>query len=353
MFEAEFETSESEKSESDEDNKEIMKRKDNMSKKYDFTDDATRSSLVTIETNNLYKRDIILKDKLRHETIDEINEITETKTSIAHTNIDETIEIKEYAENDSDIKRESWLTIENQTTLQILSAAKKSFILVDYLIEYFNRHSKDFRIVSHILSKEKISLKKEYSQKALSKVTSNASNTDSNQGNRQKRLFSYEQLETEDNIKIINEASNEIDLMFNRLTRVKKILISIFYLLLSQSELICYFFMILNHISSASLLSIPLPISVFLWAMLCIPRPTKTYWITIITYVEVIVVVKFIFQFDLFPWNQDKVPPSPPLVRALEFLGIEHIKNDIQFAIYDLFVLLAVFIHRTILKVNF
>ena len=167
-----------------------------------------------------------------------------------------------------------------------------------------------------------------------------------------KKSSLYEILECKDNNKIIYEAAYEIDTIFSDLSRLDKILISVFYFLISQSELICYFFMILNHLKSASLLSIPLPISVFLWAMLCIPRPTKTYWISIITYVELIVVVKYIFQFNLFPWNQDNYPNSASLINSLELLGIEHVKKDIQFAIYDLFVLLSVFLHRTILKVS-
>ena len=62
---------------------------------------------------------------------------------------------------------------------------------------------------------------------------------------------------------------------------------SIYYLLLSQSELVCYFLMILTHLLSASILSLPLPFAVFLWALLSLPRPNKIFWITCITYIEV------------------------------------------------------------------
>ena len=69
--------------------------------------------------------------------------------------------------------------------------------------------------------------------------------------------------------------------------RLLQLCIALFDALMSRSEIVCYFAMILNHMVSASLLSLAYPLSVFLWAMLSVPRPTKTYWITIITYTEV------------------------------------------------------------------
>ena len=70
--------------------------------------------------------------------------------------------------------------------------------------------------------------------------------------------------------------------------RLYRLLVATYYVLIAKSELVCYFLMILNHMLTASLLSLPLPIFVFLWGMLSVPRPTKTFWITVITYTEVI-----------------------------------------------------------------
>ena len=59
------------------------------------------------------------------------------------------------------------------------------------------------------------------------------------------------------------------------------------YMLISRSELLCYFLMVLDQMVYGSLLSLPLPFMVFLWGMLSVPRPSKTFWVTVITYTEV------------------------------------------------------------------
>lgn len=69
--------------------------------------------------------------------------------------------------------------------------------------------------------------------------------------------------------------------------RTYRLVVAIIYMLISHSELLCYFLMILDQMVYGSLLSLPLPFMVFLWGMLSVPRPSKTFWITVITYTEV------------------------------------------------------------------
>ena len=133
----------------------------------------------------------------------------------------------------------------------------------------------------------------------------------------------------------------------SHMPRLLQLCIALFDALLARSKFLCYFFMILNHMVNASILSLVYPLSVFLWAMLSVPRPTKTYWITVITYTEAVVVVKYLFQFGFFPWNDDVERESsfwPPRI-----IGIEK-KED--YAIYDLVLLVSLFAHRTVLKVR-
>lgn len=69
--------------------------------------------------------------------------------------------------------------------------------------------------------------------------------------------------------------------------RFLKLLLALYRCVAAHSELLCYFVIILNNMVTASVISLFLPILVFLWAMLSIPRPTKRFWMTAIIFTEV------------------------------------------------------------------
>lgn len=143
---------------------------------------------------------------------------------------------------------------------------------------------------------------------------------------------------------------------------------SIWFGILEHSTLLCYFMVFLHQIKNASILSTPLPLMVFFWGSLTIPRPSKTFWVTLIAYTEVniqkciyfilisliknfekiiniflqiIVIVKCIFQLEIIPWN-NKPGGNNPLYGPRIF-GIERKQN---YALWDLLLLLMVFFHR-------
>ncbi|XP_062356270.1 piezo-type mechanosensitive ion channel component 1 [Cinclus cinclus] len=130
--------------------------------------------------------------------------------------------------------------------------------------------------------------------------------------------------------------------------RFLKLLLAGYRCVTAHSELLCYLVIIVNNVITASIISVFLPILVFLWAMLSIPRPTKRFWMTAIIYTEMMVVVKYLFQFGFFPWNgyvtmlrHEGKPFFPPRILGLE-KSTHYIKND-------LVQLLALFFHRSLL----
>lgn len=125
-----------------------------------------------------------------------------------------------------------------------------------------------------------------------------------------------------------------------------ELLMAIWFVILSNTDLVCYFMVFINQINSASLLSLPLPFMVFFWGTLTIPRPSKTFWVTLIAYTQIVVLLKCIAQFESLPWNLTLIPPNSPLHPA-RIIGIEKKKN---YATYDLALLLILFSHRFMLK---
>lgn len=129
-----------------------------------------------------------------------------------------------------------------------------------------------------------------------------------------------------------------------------KLLLAIWYIIMSRSEIVCYFVIFLNQIKTATFMSLPLPLMVFFWGSLTIPRPSKTFWITIIAYTEVIVLIKCLFQFDVLSEDNghgySSVHETNPLYPP-KIIGIYRQKN---YALWDLILLLVVFFHRVLLK---
>ena len=106
--------------------------------------------------------------------------------------------------------------------------------------------------------------------------------------------------------------------------------------------------MVINHLTSGTLLSMALPLSIFLWATLS-SRPSRNFWITVLTYTEAMIVVKYIFQFRFYPWSSDSSDTRPLI--AVNIIGIDRHEGGASVA--DLFLLLSLFLHRSILKVSF
>ncbi|XP_045061985.1 LOW QUALITY PROTEIN: piezo-type mechanosensitive ion channel component 2, partial [Coregonus clupeaformis] len=122
---------------------------------------------------------------------------------------------------------------------------------------------------------------------------------------------------------------------------------ALYNMLVAHSEMVCYLVIILNNMLSASCITLVLPILIFLWAMLSVPRPSKRFWMTAIVYTEVTIVIKYFFQFGFFPFNQNLMVDGNRPYHPPNIIGVE--KKD-GYVVYDLIQLLALFFHRSILK---
>ncbi|XP_059176370.1 piezo-type mechanosensitive ion channel component 2-like isoform X3 [Physella acuta] len=231
------------------------------------------------------------------------------------------------------------------------------FSIIDWIIAFCNRLSRNYRLVAKKLTKEmviekqKVLARTESSFYFSKEVTPDVQPSTSSDfkvdieedilpgiSRKSESLLSLDELEKEDEEEIQKQFKTNRD-RFSRLT------MAVGLLLASRSELLCYFLMILNQMVYGSLLSLPLPLMVFLWGMLSVPRPSKTFWITVITYTEAVVVCKYMFQFGFFPWNDGVFRDNPFFPPRI--IGIEKQSN---YANVDIALLLALFLHRSILR---
>ena len=77
------------------------------------------------------------------------------------------------------------------------------------------------------------------------------------------------------------------------------ILIYLQALFINNFNWICYFVMILDHMLSSSVITLVYPLSIFCYALLEYPRPTKLYWILVLYYTFIILCVKFFIQLKI------------------------------------------------------
>lgn len=87
------------------------------------------------------------------------------------------------------------------------------------------------------------------------------------------------------------------------------------------------------------MLSLPLPLSIFFWATLTFPRPQKTFWIILLAYTQCVILLKTVAQFKILWWSKDH--------DVIKLLGID---NNDHVAVFDLLLVFALFIHRSVQK---
>ncbi|XP_050591068.1 piezo-type mechanosensitive ion channel component isoform X9 [Bombus affinis] len=243
----------------------------------------------------------------------------------------------EYGEDKPDEKEE---TQEDEQKVSIATYFKFIIVMVNSTLtsmtKYLNRFSRDYRYIRKVLTKEKKVLK---------------TKPDFRMGMRLGITQIWQPIPVMKQGSLFSEISPvQHDDEGGALSEVDQppiiqLLASIWFGVLAHSCLLCYFMVFLHQIKNASVLSTPLPLMVFCWGSLTIPRPSKTFWITLIAYTEAIVIVKCIFQLEVLPWNRDAAPNNPLFTPRI--MGVERKHN---YALWDLLLLLMVFFHRFMLK---
>ena len=118
---------------------------------------------------------------------------------------------------------------------------------------------------------------------------------------------------------------------------------------------VCYFFMILDHMLSGSILTLVYPLSIFCYALLEYPRPKKIYWNLVLFYTLILMCAKFFIQlkiiFIIFEKNIYK-----QLIDNLydNRFGLKYIENTfsrefIKYIFFDALIIICVLINRNLL----
>ena len=218
-----------------------------------------------------------------------------------------------------------------------------------------NEVSRDYRYVSRRLAVEKKALKciihlkaTPEAQKQLAEKISNARVPEIKSKSKKKRkteeIQEYDADQANKHRRDSEEDLSELADYYLDYNVLMRFIFAICYAVVSQSEILCYVCVIFNQMRNASLISLPLPLMVFLWGCLSLPRPSKTFWISLITYTEAIVVAKYMFQFKVWDTTRfDSIPPEWPNITK----NRDDMTNNSS---YDLFLLLVLFFHRFMLK---
>nr|CAH7744931.1 unnamed protein product [Callosobruchus chinensis] len=131
---------------------------------------------------------------------------------------------------------------------------------------------------------------------------------------------------------------------------ILKLLKAFWIITVARSDLLCYFCVILNQVMLCQLITLPLSCMIYMWGMLSNPRPSKTFWIIMIGYVELVVLIKWLFQYEMMPGNNllnlkgevDLMETSNPFFPS-KFMGLQHMEN---YYLWEMFTVMAILIHR-------
>ena len=118
---------------------------------------------------------------------------------------------------------------------------------------------------------------------------------------------------------------------------------------------ICYFFMILDHMLSSSIISLVYPFSIFGYALLEYPRPKKIYWILVLYYTFIIMCAKFFIQLKIILMILDEDKYTKLINNLYHYrIGLKYFDSSfssdfMKYIFFDSLIIICILINRNLL----
>lgn len=240
------------------------------------------------------------------------------------------------SENDEE-KRSKGETDTVTTIIRFIVKMCKSGL--EWFTAFLNRRSREHRYVAYVLNKEKIRLKNEMAYELFDE---NVSMKDVREQweNRSMHLVA-----SESDVSRLEDEAAAKGMERHLLARF---LLAISYCVAAHTDVIAYFFACFAHAIGAGLITLPLPALVFFWGTLASPRPSKNFWVVLITYTQIEIIIKFVFQFGFWKWNDVTNELQKANTNTIpDVFGIQKVE---YFAFWDVVFLISLFFHRYMLR---
>ncbi len=135
--------------------------------------------------------------------------------------------------------------------------------------------------------------------------------------------------------------------------KVFRLLKALYEVFLSHSEYVAYFLIILNIILNGGVVGLIFAVLLFGWGLLSNPWPTRAFWLTLIFYSMLVLITKYAFQIAVVIVQDNDNHDFTPLggINWYTVAGIQFRDNFLSNAAWDMVLLIALLIHRGLLKV--
>ncbi|CAA92444.3 Piezo-type mechanosensitive ion channel component 1 [Caenorhabditis elegans] len=203
-----------------------------------------------------------------------------------------------------------------------------------------NKLCREHRYVGFVLSKEKQKLKSGHSESLSNtsrKLTDIRSAVD---------LPSLQLVQSANDVEKMETA---VSVDWQQKSSATRLLNAVVNCIGAHTDILCYFFAIMTQVMTGGLITLPLPLMSLFWGNLSNPRPSKFFWVTMITYTECVIVIKFVCQFAFMPYNSItwRTEHQMDPMSLDKLFGVS--QRD-SFALWDIVLLFSLFFHRYMLR---